>query len=80
VGASDLWHSGRSAAEIVAVASLSSYRGRGLASSLSAALARSALAEGNGLVFLSAADDRVAAIYARIGFKQVETACIAEMH
>ena len=80
VGASGLWQSGRGAAEIVAVATLSSYRGRGLAASLSAALARSALAEGNGLVFLSAADARVAAIYARIGFRQVATACIAELN
>lgn len=74
------WQSGRGVAEIVALATLSSYRGRGLAASLSAALARSALAEGNGLVFRSAADDRVAAIYARIGSKQVGTACVAELN
>lgn len=79
VTASGLWQSGCGAAEIVAVATLSSYRGRGLGTSVTAALARSALAAGNGLVFLSAADDRVAAMYARIGFTRVGTACIAEL-
>ena len=32
------------------------------------------------VIFLSAADDRVAAIYTRIGFQQVGTACIAELN
>lgn len=73
------WQSGLGAAEIVGVATLPSHRGHGLATRVSAVLARSALDAGHDLVFLSAADDRVASIYARIGFTRVGTACIAEL-
>lgn len=64
--------------EIVGVATLPVARRRGLASAVTAALARHALAQGAALVFLSAADPAVERIYARLGFRRVGTACIAE--
>jgi ribosomal protein S18 acetylase RimI-like enzyme len=64
--------------EIVGVATLPAARRRGLASAVTAALARRALAGGASLVFLSAAEDAVARIYARLGFRRIGTACIAE--
>ena len=66
------------AAEIVGVATLPAARRRGLGAAVSAALARHALAHGYDLVFLSAASEDVARVYARIGFNRVGTACIAE--
>ncbi|MDR7321511.1 MULTISPECIES: GNAT family N-acetyltransferase [Catenuloplanes] len=65
-------------AEIVGVATLPAARRRGVARAVTAALARHALDAGTGLVFLSAASDDVAAMYARLGFRRVGTACIAE--
>jgi len=65
------------AAEIVGVATLPSARRRGYGAAVSAALARHALALGDGLVFLSAASEDVARVYGRIGFRRVGTACIA---
>jgi GNAT superfamily N-acetyltransferase len=65
------------AAEIVGVATLPSARRRGYGAAVSAALARRALDEGDDLVFLSAASEDVARVYARIGFYRVGTACIA---
>ncbi|GGK71088.1 hypothetical protein GCM10012284_01070 [Mangrovihabitans endophyticus] len=67
-------------AEIAGVATLPSARQRGYASQLTATLARHALQNGVTLVFLSAGDDDVARLYARIGFRRVGTACIAEPH
>lgn len=64
-------------AEIVGVATLPSHRRRGLGAAVSAVLARHALSHGNELVFLSAADETVARVYARIGFRRVGTAGIA---
>jgi GNAT superfamily N-acetyltransferase len=66
------------AAEIVGVATLPSARHRGHGAAVSALLARHALARGNDIVFLSAASDDVARVYARIGFRRVGTAGIAE--
>jgi GNAT superfamily N-acetyltransferase len=65
------------AAEIVGVATLPSARRRGYGAAVSAALARHALDRGDDLVFLSAASEDVARVYARIGFHRVGTACIA---
>ncbi|HEU4349141.1 MAG TPA: GNAT family N-acetyltransferase [Actinoplanes sp.] len=65
-------------AEIAGVATLPSARRRGYASQLTAALARRALEQGADLVFLSAGDDDVARLYAKVGFRRIGTACIAE--
>jgi ribosomal protein S18 acetylase RimI-like enzyme len=65
------------AAEIVGVATLPAARRRGNGAAVTVALARHALDHGNDLVFLSAADEDVARIYARIGFRRVGTAGIA---
>jgi N-acetylglutamate synthase-like GNAT family acetyltransferase len=65
-------------AEIVGVATLPVARRRGLASAVTAALTRRALADGAAVVFLSAAAEEVAQIYARLGFRRIGTACIAE--
>jgi len=65
------------AAEIVGVATLPSARQRGHGAAVSALLAREALARGNEIVFLSAASEDVARVYARIGFRRIGTAAIA---
>jgi ribosomal protein S18 acetylase RimI-like enzyme len=66
-------------AEIVGVATLPSARRRGLAAALTALLARHAHDEaGVRTVLLSAQDDAVARVYARVGFKQVGTTHAAE--
>ncbi|HEX6873793.1 MAG TPA: GNAT family N-acetyltransferase [Micromonosporaceae bacterium] len=66
------------AAEIVGVATLPAARRRGLGAAVSAVLSQHALASGWELVFLSAASEDVARVYARIGFERIGTACIAE--
>jgi hypothetical protein len=66
------------AAEIVGVATLPVARRRGLGAAVSALLAQDALDHGHDLVFLSAMSEDVARVYARIGFRRVGTACIAE--
>jgi ribosomal protein S18 acetylase RimI-like enzyme len=66
------------AAEIVGVATLPSARHRGHGAAVSALLAREAQARGNDIVFLSAASEDVARVYARIGFDRIGTAVIAE--
>jgi GNAT superfamily N-acetyltransferase len=65
-------------AEVVGVATLPTDRRRGVGAALSAALCRLAREHGADLIFLSAADDEVARVYAKIGFRRVGTACIAE--
>ena len=62
--------------EIVGVATLSDYRGRGLGAAITAALVADARQECS-LVFLSAGDDDSARVYERVGFAQVGTACLA---
>jgi ribosomal protein S18 acetylase RimI-like enzyme len=59
--------------EIVGVATLPAYRRRGLGAALTAALVSDARARGADLVFLSAGDDAVARVYARVGFTRVGT-------
>jgi GNAT superfamily N-acetyltransferase len=69
---------GAGAVEVVGVATLPSARRRGLAAAVSSLLARNALDRGAELVYLGAASEDVARVYARIGFERVGTACIAE--
>lgn len=71
------YQSALGAAEIVGVATLPSARKRGHGAAVSALLAREALARGNEIVFLSAASEDVARVYARIGFRRIGTAAIA---
>jgi ribosomal protein S18 acetylase RimI-like enzyme len=61
------------ASEIVGVATLPSFRRRGLAAALTSALARDAFERGVETVLLSAGSADVARIYARVGFRQVGT-------
>ncbi|MBV9854970.1 MAG: GNAT family N-acetyltransferase [Streptosporangiaceae bacterium] len=65
-------------AEITGVGVLPAYRRRGVGAAVTAVLAADALARGVGTVFLSATDDAVARVYARLGFRGVGTAMIAE--
>jgi ribosomal protein S18 acetylase RimI-like enzyme len=65
-------------AEITGVGVLPSARRRGLGAAVTAALATDALRRGVGTVFLSASDSDVARIYARLGFRRIGTAMIAE--
>ncbi|MGW5850127.1 GNAT family N-acetyltransferase [Streptomyces sp. NPDC055254] len=65
-------------AEVVAVATLPAARRRGLALGVTAALVARARESGIRTVFLSAGDEDVARVYARIGFRRVATALIAE--
>lgn len=64
--------------EIVGVGTLPSARRRGHGYAVTAALVADARSRGVRTVFLSAGDDDVARIYARIGFRRVGTALIAE--
>jgi len=65
-------------AEITGVGVLPSSRRQGLGAAITALLARDALDRGVHTVFLSASDDAVARVYARIGFRGIGTAMIAE--
>ncbi|MBV9134909.1 MAG: GNAT family N-acetyltransferase, partial [Chloroflexi bacterium] len=64
--------------EIVGVGVLPAFRRRGIAAALTRALVDDARRRNIGTVFLSAGDDNVARLYARIGFRTVATACLAE--
>ena len=64
-----------SVSEIMGVGMLPAARGRGIGSRAHRALASDARASGATLVLLSAADDRVAALYERLGFRRVGTPC-----
>ncbi len=67
-----------SVAEITGVGVLPSSRRQGLGAAVTALLAGDALDRGVETVFLSASDRAVARIYARIGFREIGTAMIAE--
>ncbi|MFF3886288.1 GNAT family N-acetyltransferase [Streptomyces sp. NPDC001914] len=64
--------------EIVGVGTLPSARRCGLALAVTRALVTDARSRGADTVFLSAGDDDVARIYARLGFRRIGTALIAE--
>ncbi|AWS45289.1 GNAT family N-acetyltransferase [Streptosporangium sp. 'caverna'] len=64
--------------EIVGVGTLPAARRRGLGLAVTAALVADARSRGVKTVFLSAGDDDVARMYARIGFRRIGTALIAE--
>ncbi len=64
--------------EIVGVATLPAERRRGLGSAVTSRLVQDALARGCRLVFLTATDEDVARVYARVGFRRIGTALIAE--
>ncbi|MFJ6573732.1 GNAT family N-acetyltransferase [Streptomyces sp. NPDC091292] len=64
--------------EVVGIGTLPAARRRGLALAVTAALVADARARGAETIFLSAGDDAVARIYARLGFRTVATALIAE--
>jgi ribosomal protein S18 acetylase RimI-like enzyme len=65
-------------AEITGVGVLPASRRRGLGAAVTHALAADALARGARTVFLSATDATVARVYARLGFREIGTAMIAE--
>ncbi|MFD0271000.1 GNAT family N-acetyltransferase [Streptomyces sp. NPDC127106] len=65
-------------AEVAGIGTLPSARRQGLALAVTAALVEDALARGARTVFLSAGDEAVARVYARVGFRTVATALIAE--
>jgi ribosomal protein S18 acetylase RimI-like enzyme len=65
-------------AEITGVGVLPASRRQGLGAAVTALLAADARSRGVHTVFLSASDDAVARIYARIGFRAIGTAMIAE--
>jgi predicted GNAT family acetyltransferase len=65
-------------AEITGVGVLPASRRRGLGAAVTHTLASDALAGGARTVFLSATDATVARVYARLGFREVGTAMIAE--
>jgi len=68
---------GTEISEVVGVATLPRFRGRGLGAGLTSALVEHARQTAD-LVFLSAGDDDVARVYERVGFARVATSCVAE--
>ncbi len=68
---------GTEVSEIVGVATLPRFRGRGLGAGLASALVEHAR-ETADLVFLAAGDDDVARVYERVGFARVGTTFVAE--
>ncbi|MEU8675550.1 GNAT family N-acetyltransferase [Streptomyces sp. NPDC048560] len=64
--------------EIVGVGTLPAARRRGFGLSVTVALVADARSRGVETIFLSAGDDDVARLYARLGFRRVATALIAE--
>ncbi|HXI15966.1 MAG TPA: GNAT family N-acetyltransferase [Chloroflexota bacterium] len=64
--------------EIVGVATLPAFRRQGIGAALVDRLVEDAIKRGVTTIFLSAGDAGVARIYARLGFRTVATACIAE--
>ena len=64
--------------EIVGVGTLPAFRRRGIAAAVVHTLMEDALARGVKTIFLTADDEAVAGLYARIGFRRIATACVAE--
>jgi ribosomal protein S18 acetylase RimI-like enzyme len=65
-------------AEITGIGVLPASRRRGLGAAVTWTLAADAVAHGAGTVFLSATDRAVARIYARLGFREIGAAMMAE--
>ena len=65
-------------AEVVGIGTLPSSRRRGIGAALAGVLARAAFERGEHTVFLGAADEDVARVYERVGFRRLATAGIAE--
>lgn len=65
--------------ELTGIAVLPRARRRGVGAAITHALVEDAHTRGIGTIFLSADDDAVARVYARVGFVRVGTACIAEV-
>jgi predicted GNAT family acetyltransferase len=68
---------GLEVSEVVGVATLPRFRGRGLGAGLTSALVEHARQSAD-LVFLAAGDDDVARVYERVGFARVGSSCLAE--
>lgn len=64
--------------EVVAVATLPSFRRRGLGAAVTAYLLADAQARGTSTIFLSAGSDEIANLYRSLGFRRIGTACAAE--
>ena len=64
--------------ELTGIGVIPRARRTGAGAAVTVALVVDALAHRSDLVFLSARDDRVAALYRRLGFETVGTACAAE--
>jgi GNAT superfamily N-acetyltransferase len=64
--------------EVMSVATLPSARRRGAGAAVTGRLVAEARTQGASLVFLSAADDDVARLYGRLGFRPLGTACFAQ--
>jgi GNAT superfamily N-acetyltransferase len=68
---------GHEVSEVVGVATVPRFRGRGLGAGVTSALVEHARQTAD-LVFLTAGDDDVARVYERVGFARVGTSCLAE--
>jgi ribosomal protein S18 acetylase RimI-like enzyme len=66
------------ATEVVGVATLPTFRRRGLGGAVTSALVEDALARGIATVFLSAGDEAIARVYGRLGFRTIGAAGAAE--
>jgi ribosomal protein S18 acetylase RimI-like enzyme len=62
-------------AEVTGIATLPAARRRGVGIAVTGRLVEDARGRGASLVFLSAADDAVARLYERVGFRRIGTAC-----
>jgi len=67
-----------SVTEVVGVAVLPALRRRGIAAALTRHLVADAMERSIHIIFLSAGDESIGRIYARVGFRRIGTACIAE--
>jgi ribosomal protein S18 acetylase RimI-like enzyme len=65
--------------EITGVGTLPGARRRGLAAAVTSRLVEDAREHGAQVVFLSAADATVAALYGRLGFREIGTACFGRL-
>ena len=63
------------AAEVVGIATLPAYRGRGMAGLLTSEIAASAFSQGVDLLFLTAGDEAAGRVYGRVGFRPAGFGC-----